>query len=51
MPPAQLQEAVAAYNDIVRTADDEYILNPPTLFQQIRAVLNPLVLAVAIRDS
>ena len=43
--PAQLLEAVAAFNDIVSTADDEYILNPPTLFQQIRAVLNPLVLA------
>ena len=43
--PAQLLEAVNAFNNIVDTADDDYILNPPTLFQQIRAVLNPLALA------
>ena len=43
--PDQLLAVVAAFNDIVRTADDDYILNPPTRFQQIRAVLNPLVLA------
>lgn len=43
--PAELLEAVTAFNDIVGTADDDYILNPPTLFQQIREVLNPLVLA------
>ena len=43
--PAQLLEATAAFNDIVSTADNGYILNPPTPFQQIRAVLNPLVIA------
>lgn len=43
--PTQLLNAVTAFNDIVNTADNDYILNPPTLFQQIRAVLNPLVLA------
>ncbi|MDJ0706904.1 MAG: hypothetical protein QNJ46_26825 [Leptolyngbyaceae cyanobacterium MO_188.B28] len=43
--PAQLLEAVAAYNNIVSTADDDYILNLPTLLQQIREVLAPIVRA------
>ncbi|MCG8367187.1 MAG: hypothetical protein MJA27_28100 [Pseudanabaenales cyanobacterium] len=43
--PTQLLNAVTAFNDIVNTADNDYILNPPTSLQQIRAVLNPLVLA------